>query len=184
MLKCILKSCFPGLIILSPDTVCKRHVVVIGLLLTVLPERVERACAYCFKWHEVTSLLIQFWPLALHGFCWLFRQDPSWGDCHAEIETVSQKWPPAPPIHSKLRSCCCSRGRGCGRPAVLTVSPASSPPPCPLFSSVGQPQLMLTAGPSVAVPPQAPFGYGYTAPAYGQPQPGFGYSMWDGKLIL
>lgn len=40
----------------------------------------------------------------------------------------------------------------------------------------GQPQLMLTAGPSVAVPPQAPFGYGYTAP-YGQPQPGFGYSM-------
>uniref|UniRef100_A0AAF6ZZQ5 Clathrin heavy chain n=4 Tax=Laurasiatheria TaxID=314145 RepID=A0AAF6ZZQ5_BOVIN len=41
----------------------------------------------------------------------------------------------------------------------------------------GQPQLMLTAGPSVAVPPQAPFGYGYTAPAYGQPQPGFGYSM-------
>lgn len=50
--------------------------------------------------------------------------------------------------------------------------------PCPfLLSSVGQPQLMLTAGPSVAVPPQAPFGYGYTAPAYGQPQPGFGYSM-------
>ncbi|KAG8122648.1 putative Clathrin heavy chain protein [Naja naja] len=41
----------------------------------------------------------------------------------------------------------------------------------------GQPQLMLTAGPSVAVPPQAPFGYGYTAPPYGQPQPGFGYSM-------
>ncbi|KAF7244412.1 Clathrin heavy chain 1 [Varanus komodoensis] len=41
----------------------------------------------------------------------------------------------------------------------------------------GQPQLMLTAGPSVAVPPQAPFGYGYTAPAYGQPQPGFGYTM-------
>nr|AAH36430.1 CLTC protein [Homo sapiens] len=36
---------------------------------------------------------------------------------------------------------------------------------------------MLTAGPSVAVPPQAPFGYGYTAPPYGQPQPGFGYSM-------
>ncbi|CAJ0967452.1 unnamed protein product [Ranitomeya imitator] len=41
----------------------------------------------------------------------------------------------------------------------------------------GQPQLMLTAGPSVPVPPQAAFGYGYTAPAYGQPQPGFGYSM-------
>uniref|UniRef100_A0A8C6ZLU3 Clathrin heavy chain n=1 Tax=Nothoprocta perdicaria TaxID=30464 RepID=A0A8C6ZLU3_NOTPE len=41
----------------------------------------------------------------------------------------------------------------------------------------GQPQLMLTAGPSVAVPPQAPFSYGYTAPPYGQPQPGFGYSM-------
>lgn len=42
----------------------------------------------------------------------------------------------------------------------------------------GQPQLMLTAGPSVPVPPQAPFGYGYTAPpTYGQPQPGFGYSM-------
>ncbi|KAL7986940.1 hypothetical protein Chor_005859, partial [Crotalus horridus] len=40
----------------------------------------------------------------------------------------------------------------------------------------GQPQLMLTAGPSVAVPPQAPFGYGYTAPPYAQPQPGFGYS--------
>lgn len=44
-------------------------------------------------------------------------------------------------------------------------------------SLLGQPQLMLTAGPSVAVPPQAPFGYGYTAPPYGQPQPGFGYSM-------
>lgn len=42
----------------------------------------------------------------------------------------------------------------------------------------GQPQLMLTAGPSVPVPPQAAFGYGYTAPpTYAQPQPGFGYSM-------
>ncbi|KAL0598352.1 Clathrin heavy chain 1 [Plecturocebus cupreus] len=40
-----------------------------------------------------------------------------------------------------------------------------------------QPQLMLTAGPSVAVPPQALFGYGYTTPPSGQPQPGFGYSM-------
>ena len=41
---------------------------------------------------------------------------------------------------------------------------------------------MLTAGPSVAVPPpQAAYGYGYSAPAaYGQPpqaQPGFGYGM-------
>ncbi|KAG5837570.1 hypothetical protein ANANG_G00240740 [Anguilla anguilla] len=44
----------------------------------------------------------------------------------------------------------------------------------------GTPQLMLTAGPNVAVPPQQAYGYGYTAPAgYGQPppQPGFGYSM-------
>ncbi|MGH0159430.1 UNVERIFIED_CONTAM: hypothetical protein FKN15_037344 [Acipenser sinensis] len=44
----------------------------------------------------------------------------------------------------------------------------------------GQPQLMLTAGPSVAVPPQQAYGYGYTAPAgFGQapPQPGFGYGM-------
>lgn len=44
----------------------------------------------------------------------------------------------------------------------------------------GTPQLMLTAGPNVAVPPQQPYpGYGYTAPAagYGQPQPGFGYGM-------
>ncbi|KPP70923.1 clathrin heavy chain 1-like, partial [Scleropages formosus] len=45
----------------------------------------------------------------------------------------------------------------------------------------GTPQLMLTAGPSVAVPPQQAYGYGYTAPpAYGQhpqPQPGFGYGM-------
>ncbi|XP_051535157.1 clathrin, heavy chain b (Hc) isoform X1 [Myxocyprinus asiaticus] len=43
----------------------------------------------------------------------------------------------------------------------------------------GTPQLMLTAGPNVAVPPQQPYGYGYpTAPGYGQPaQPGFGYGM-------
>lgn len=43
----------------------------------------------------------------------------------------------------------------------------------------GTPQLMLTAGPSVPVPPQQPYGYGYGAPAgYGQPaQPGFGYGM-------
>ncbi|KAG9339792.1 hypothetical protein JZ751_022458, partial [Albula glossodonta] len=45
----------------------------------------------------------------------------------------------------------------------------------------GTPQLMLTAGPSVAVPPQQAYGYGYTAPAgYAQPpqpQPGFGYGM-------
>ncbi|RXM97734.1 Clathrin heavy chain 1 [Acipenser ruthenus] len=44
----------------------------------------------------------------------------------------------------------------------------------------GQPQLMLTAGPSVAVPPQQAYGYGYTAPTgFGQapPQPGFGYGM-------
>ncbi|XP_033953005.1 clathrin heavy chain 1-like [Pseudochaenichthys georgianus] len=36
----------------------------------------------------------------------------------------------------------------------------------------GSPQLMLTAGPNVAVPPQQPYGYG-------QPpqQPGFGYGM-------
>ncbi|KAG9348508.1 hypothetical protein JZ751_002244 [Albula glossodonta] len=45
----------------------------------------------------------------------------------------------------------------------------------------GTPQLMLTAGPNVAVPPQQAYGYGYTAaPGYGQPpqpQPGFGYGM-------
>ncbi|XP_043910827.1 clathrin heavy chain 1 [Protopterus annectens] len=43
----------------------------------------------------------------------------------------------------------------------------------------GQPQLMLTAGPSVAVPPQPGYGYGFTPAAapYGAPQPGFGYSM-------
>ncbi|TKS81266.1 Clathrin heavy chain 1 [Collichthys lucidus] len=43
----------------------------------------------------------------------------------------------------------------------------------------GTPQLMLTAGPNVAVPPQQPYGYGYTAaPGYGQPpQPSFGYGM-------
>lgn len=66
----------------------------------------------------------------------------------------------------------------CDSPTLLTVSTASLPAPAPFcFPSLGQPQLMLTAGPSVAVPPQAPFGYGYTAPPYGQPQPGFGYSM-------
>lgn len=39
---------------------------------------------------------------------------------------------------------------------------------------------MLTAGPNVAVPPQQPYGYGYTAaPGYGQPpQTAFGYGMW------
>uniref|UniRef100_A0AAR2JHR1 Clathrin heavy chain n=1 Tax=Pygocentrus nattereri TaxID=42514 RepID=A0AAR2JHR1_PYGNA len=44
---------------------------------------------------------------------------------------------------------------------------------------IGTPQLMLTAGPNVAVPPQQPYGYGYAAPAgYGQPvQPGFSYGM-------
>lgn len=44
----------------------------------------------------------------------------------------------------------------------------------------GTPQLMLTAGPNVAVPPQQPYGYGYTAaPGYVQPpQPSFGYGMW------
>lgn len=52
----------------------------------------------------------------------------------------------------------------------------------PLSSDVcvaGTPQLMLTAGPNVAVPPQQPYGYGYTAaPGYGQPpQPSFGYGM-------
>lgn len=50
---------------------------------------------------------------------------------------------------------------------------------CVVFLA-GTPQLMLTAGPNVAVPPQQPYpGYGYTAPApgYGQPQPGFGYGM-------
>ncbi|KPP72822.1 clathrin heavy chain 1-like [Scleropages formosus] len=45
----------------------------------------------------------------------------------------------------------------------------------------GTPQLMLTAGPSMGVPPQQAYGYGYAAPTgYGQPQqaqPGFGYSM-------
>ncbi|TNN69750.1 Clathrin heavy chain 1 [Liparis tanakae] len=43
----------------------------------------------------------------------------------------------------------------------------------------GTSQLMLTAGPNVAVPPQQPYGYGYpAAPGYGQPpQPGFGYGM-------
>lgn len=46
-------------------------------------------------------------------------------------------------------------------------------------SVAGTPQLMLTAGPNVAVPPQQPYGYGYTAaPGYGQPpQPSFGYGM-------
>jgi hypothetical protein len=60
---------------------------------------------------------------------------------------------------------------------ILTVSRTLLAPAPFFLSSLGQPQLMLTAGPSVAVPPQAPFGYGYTAPPYGQPQPGFGYSM-------
>uniref|UniRef100_A0A671RTI1 Clathrin heavy chain 1-like n=1 Tax=Sinocyclocheilus anshuiensis TaxID=1608454 RepID=A0A671RTI1_9TELE len=45
----------------------------------------------------------------------------------------------------------------------------------------GTPQLMLTAGPSVPVPPQQAYGYGYTAaPGYPQAppaQPGFGYGM-------
>lgn len=42
----------------------------------------------------------------------------------------------------------------------------------------GTPQLMLTAGPSVPVPPQQAYGYGYQAPAgYPQAQPGFGYGM-------
>uniref|UniRef100_A0A4W5PW71 Clathrin, heavy chain a (Hc) n=1 Tax=Hucho hucho TaxID=62062 RepID=A0A4W5PW71_9TELE len=45
----------------------------------------------------------------------------------------------------------------------------------------GTPQLMLTAGPSVPVPPQQAYGYGYQAPAgypqAPQAQPGFGYSM-------
>ncbi|KTG42705.1 hypothetical protein cypCar_00016438 [Cyprinus carpio] len=45
----------------------------------------------------------------------------------------------------------------------------------------GTPQLMLTAGPSVPVPPQQAYGYGYTAapgyPQAPQPQPGFGYGM-------
>lgn len=47
--------------------------------------------------------------------------------------------------------------------------------------SSGTPQLMLTAGPSVAVPPQQAYGYGYTAapgyPQAPQAQPGFGYGM-------
>lgn len=43
----------------------------------------------------------------------------------------------------------------------------------------GTPQLMLTAGPNVAVPPQQAYSYGYAAaPGYNQPpQPGFGYGM-------
>uniref|UniRef100_A0A8C6PBE8 Clathrin, heavy chain b (Hc) n=1 Tax=Nothobranchius furzeri TaxID=105023 RepID=A0A8C6PBE8_NOTFU len=43
----------------------------------------------------------------------------------------------------------------------------------------GSPQLMLTAGPNMAVPPQQAYGYGYTAaPGYSQPpQPSFGYGM-------
>lgn len=46
----------------------------------------------------------------------------------------------------------------------------------------GTPQLMLTAGPSVPVPPQQGYGYGYTAapgypPQAPQAQPGFGYGM-------
>lgn len=46
----------------------------------------------------------------------------------------------------------------------------------------GTPQLMLTAGPSVPVPPQQAYGYGYTGAApqgYAQPPPaaGFGYGM-------
>ncbi|XP_014052792.2 clathrin heavy chain 1 isoform X6 [Salmo salar] len=45
----------------------------------------------------------------------------------------------------------------------------------------GTPQLMLTAGPSVPVPPQQAYGYGYQAPAgypqAPQAQPGFGYGM-------
>lgn len=47
-------------------------------------------------------------------------------------------------------------------------------------SFTGTPQLMLTAGPSVPVAPQQPYGYGYQAPAGyspAAPQPGFGYSM-------
>ena len=46
-------------------------------------------------------------------------------------------------------------------------------------SVTGTPQLMLTAGPNVPVPPQQAYGYGYTAaPGYTQPpQPSFGYGM-------
>ncbi|KAG7277063.1 hypothetical protein CRUP_025473 [Coryphaenoides rupestris] len=45
--------------------------------------------------------------------------------------------------------------------------------------SASTPQLMLTSGTNVAVPPQQPYGYGYTAaPGYTQPpQPGFGYGI-------
>uniref|UniRef100_A0A3B5KUG0 Uncharacterized protein n=1 Tax=Xiphophorus couchianus TaxID=32473 RepID=A0A3B5KUG0_9TELE len=55
--------------------------------------------------------------------------------------------------------------------------PPLLPLPCPVVFST--PQLMLTAGPNMAVPPQQAYGYGYTgAPAYGQPpQPSFGYGM-------
>lgn len=86
--------------------------------------------------------------------------------------------------HSKLWLCCRVGEIGVWWSTLLTIYPTSCPTPPPpralsCFPSLGQPQLMLTAGPSVAVPPQAPFGYGYTAPPYGQPQPGFGYSMWD-----
>uniref|UniRef100_A0A3B1JUF2 Uncharacterized protein n=1 Tax=Astyanax mexicanus TaxID=7994 RepID=A0A3B1JUF2_ASTMX len=54
-----------------------------------------------------------------------------------------------------------------GRPEMCASSPCCTP------------QLMLTAGPNVAVPPQQPYGYGYAAPTgYAQPaQPGFGYGM-------
>lgn len=49
----------------------------------------------------------------------------------------------------------------------------------------GTPQLMLTAGPNVPVPPQQPYGYGYTAaPGYGQPpQTAFGYGMWTPNYL-
>lgn len=50
---------------------------------------------------------------------------------------------------------------------------------CVRMRLAGTPQLMLTAGPNMAVPPQQPYGYGYpAAQGYGQPQqPGFGYGM-------
>uniref|UniRef100_A0A3B4H891 Uncharacterized protein n=1 Tax=Pundamilia nyererei TaxID=303518 RepID=A0A3B4H891_9CICH len=69
--------------------------------------------------------------------------------------------------------------------SVFTNPCSSRAPSCGVFKFsswrclAGTPQLMLTAGPNVPVPPQQPYGYGYTAaPNYGQPpQTTFGYGM-------
>uniref|UniRef100_A0A5F8HDJ5 Uncharacterized protein n=1 Tax=Monodelphis domestica TaxID=13616 RepID=A0A5F8HDJ5_MONDO len=48
---------------------------------------------------------------------------------------------------------------------------------CPPYYSYTYPFQLPQSGSSMAIPPRAPFGYGYTALPYGQSQPGFGYSM-------